>query len=67
MTSSDRARCENLGCLCEIPIADKACSEYCNSPDGLDPHNVRCLCGHKDCAEQTERQLHGEVGKESLA
>jgi hypothetical protein len=65
MSVSDRVRCENLGCLCDIPIAEKACSEYCDSLEGRDPHNVRCTCGHKVCAEQTEHQLHGGAGKES--
>jgi acetone carboxylase gamma subunit len=66
MNNSDRVRCENLTCLCEVPLGDTACSSHCSSPDGRDPHVLRCECGHSGCAEQNARQLGGEAGKESL-
>ena len=60
-------RCENLACLCEVDFSTATCSDYCASPDGRDPQNVRCACGHAACSVQIERQLHGESGRETLA
>jgi hypothetical protein len=61
------SRCENLACLCDVAPEAATCSPYCASPEGRDPQNVRCECGHAACAEQIERQLHGGSGKESLS
>ena len=60
-------RCEHLACLCEVPLTEATCSPYCASPDGKDPQNVLCKCGHPACAEQIEAQLSGGGGKESLS
>jgi hypothetical protein len=66
MTDVATRRCENLACLCDVPVVDETCSPYCESPDGRDPQNVVCSCAHAGCAEQMERQLHDEGGRESL-
>ena len=61
----DRKRCDNLACLCEVPLSDATCSAYCDSPEGRDPANIRCACGHPACEKQMETQLHGGIGAES--
>jgi hypothetical protein len=66
VTGGDRKRCDNLACLCEIPLAQATCSPYCDSPAGRDPANIRCTCGHPGCEAQMETQLHGGIGAESL-
>ncbi len=66
MTSSGKIRCENLACFCEVRLTEKTCSDYCASFEGRDPHNIRCECGHAPCKTQTERQLSGSAGEESL-
>jgi hypothetical protein len=67
MTAIDDAKkCDNLACLCEIPLAQAVCAPYCDSPDGRDPAHVRCGCGHAGCAAAIEAQLHGDPGRESL-
>jgi acetone carboxylase gamma subunit len=66
VTSSEKKRCDNLACLCETPLAQPACSDYCDSPEARDPANIRCRCGHSACEVQVERQLHGGIGRESL-
>lgn len=62
---SDHKKCDNLACLCEVPLAESVCGEYCNSPDGRDPASIRCRCGHAPCEAQMETQLHGGIGSES--
>jgi acetone carboxylase gamma subunit len=64
MTTEATTRCENLACLCEIPLAESTCSPYCASLDGKDVQNIVCECGHAYCKEQNEKQLHGGVGSE---
>jgi hypothetical protein len=66
LSGSDTKRCDDLACLCEVPITLATCSEYCASPDGRDPATIRCECGHPGCEEQVESQLHGGIGKETL-
>ena len=66
MTATDTKKCDNLACLCEVPIATAVCAPYCDSPDGRDPANVRCECGHAACKEQIDEQLHGGIGRESI-
>jgi len=66
MVTDATQRCEHLACLCDVAVGDATCSEYCASPAGRDPQNVRCECGHSGCAEQIDAQLHGASGKESL-
>ncbi len=63
---ADTKKCDNLACLCEVPLAQAVCAPYCDSPDGRDPANVRCECGHAVCEKQVEEQLHGGIGRESL-
>jgi acetone carboxylase gamma subunit len=60
-----RKRCDNLACLCEVPLAEATCGAFCGSPDGRDPAIIRCECGHAPCAEEVEAQLHGGIGAES--
>ena len=67
MAVSDLKKCDNLACLCEMPLAQEVCGDYCGSPDGRDPANVRCRCAHEACASQMDAQLHGGIGKESLS
>jgi hypothetical protein len=62
VTEGERKRCDNLACLCEIPLAEATCSAYCDSPEGRDPANIRCACGHPACESQMESQLHGGTG-----
>jgi hypothetical protein len=66
MATEEMARCEHLACLCEVPLAVAACSDHCASPEGRDPQNVLCGCGHPACQQQIEAQLHGGSGRESL-
>jgi hypothetical protein len=66
ITDTDTKRCDNLACLCEVPLTLSTCSEYCASPDARDPAIIRCGCGHDGCEEQVEAQLHGGIGRESL-
>jgi hypothetical protein len=66
MTDQEMTRCEHLACLCEVPLPEATCSPYCASPEGHDPQNIRCGCGHAACEEQIEAQLHGGAGKESI-
>jgi hypothetical protein len=65
VTDSDLKRCDNLACLCQIPLAESTCSDYCASPDGRDPANIRCACGHDTCESVIDEQLHGGIGAES--
>ena len=65
VTGDERKRCDNLACLCEIPLAQATCSPYCDSPAGRDPANIRCTCGHPACESQMETQLRGGIGTES--
>ncbi len=64
-SGSERKRCDNLACLCEVPLAEATCSAYCDSPEGRDPANIRCGCGHASCEKQMQTQLHGGIGAES--
>lgn len=65
VTGADKKRCDNLACLCEVPLAQAVCAEYCDSREARDPANIRCSCGHPTCETQVERQLHGGIGAES--
>jgi acetone carboxylase gamma subunit len=65
VTDSDQKRCDNLACLCEVPLAQTTCSDYCASPDGRDTGKVRCDCGHAFCEKEMDEQLHGGIGAES--
>ncbi len=67
MVQEATARCENLACLCEVPVNAATCSDYCASPDGRDPQSIRCECGHSTCREANETQLHGQGGRESVS
>ncbi len=67
MTTESMMRCENLACLCDVPLAQPTCSDYCASREGRDPQNVICSCGHALCAEQVNKQLHGEAASENPA
>jgi hypothetical protein len=62
---TETKRCDNLACLCEVPLSEETCSDYCGSPDGRDPAKIRCRCGHLTCEAQVESQLHGGIGRES--
>jgi hypothetical protein len=62
----DTKHCDNLACLCEVPLKQATCSEACAAPEARDPANIRCGCGHDVCTEQVEAQLHGAPGRESL-
>jgi hypothetical protein len=64
-SSDEHKRCDNLACLCEVPLAEATCSAYCDSPEGRDPANIRCGCGHASCEKQMQTQLHGGIGAES--
>lgn len=66
MTVTDSKKCDNLACLCEVPLTQDVCAPYCDSPEGRDLANVRCRCGHPVCEQQIEEQLHGGIGRESV-
>jgi hypothetical protein len=66
MTVIDMKKCDNLACLCEVPLAAAVCAPFCDSPEGRDPATVRCRCEHDGCEAQMEQQLHGGIGRESL-
>jgi hypothetical protein len=59
MTTHTMTRCEHLACLCEVEAAQGTCSSYCASPEGKDPQNILCKCGHALCEDEIERELHG--------
>ena len=61
----DTTRCDNLSCLCEIPLAQTSCSDYCSSDAGKDPTEIVCKCGHEKCRQANDAQLHGGGGAES--
>lgn len=65
MASEEQKRCDNLACLCEVALSVSACSDAC-SGEARDAGTVVCGCEHVGCRTQTERSLHGEVGRESL-
>jgi hypothetical protein len=65
VTDTGSKRCDNLACLCNVSPADATCSDYCDSPAGRDPANIRCTCGHEACSAPIEAQLHGGIGVES--
>jgi hypothetical protein len=67
MTTEERKRCDNLACLCEVPASESICAPFCDSPEARDAHETVCRCGHAVCEDVSERQLHGEAGKESLS
>jgi hypothetical protein len=65
MTNEAMTRCENLACLCEVGLTEGTCSTHCASPEGKDPQNIICTCGHAHCKASTEEQLHGGGGSEA--
>jgi hypothetical protein len=65
-TTDESKRCDNLACLCTVPLAQAVCSDYCDSPDGRDPAIITCGCGHRSCEAEIDAQLHGGIGKETL-
>jgi acetone carboxylase gamma subunit len=65
VTDDSTKRCDNLACLCNVALAEATCSAYCDSPEGRDPANIRCECGHPACSTAIESQLHGGIGVES--
>jgi|GEM_PF-397479 hypothetical protein len=65
MVNEQTQRCEHLACLCEVTFEEATCSPYCASPDGRDPQNITCACGHPACAKAIDEQLHGGAGSES--
>jgi hypothetical protein len=67
MVTEERKRCDNLACLCEVPVTLAVCGEYCASPEARDARTVACQCEHTGCKTETELRLHGGVGKESLS
>ena len=64
--TNDSKRCDNLACLCTVPLAQSVCNDYCDSPDGRDPAIITCGCGHQGCQSEIDEQLHGGIGKETL-
>ncbi|GAC1406780.1 MAG: hypothetical protein NVSMB64_12820 [Candidatus Velthaea sp.] len=66
MISGDTKRCDNLACLCQVAPADAVCSPACDSPEARDPVTITCACGHAGCKKETEAQLHGGIGRETL-
>ncbi len=63
--TTEMKRCDNLSCLCEVPLTEETCSTYCGSDAGRDPLDIRCQCGHAVCVKAVEAQLHGGGGAQS--
>jgi len=63
--SDEMKRCDNLACICEVPVAEAVCNPYCDSPDGRDPSIITCGCGHAVCKAAIDEQLSGGIGRES--
>jgi hypothetical protein len=63
--NDEMKRCDNLACICEVPVADAVCAPYCDSPDGRDPSIITCGCGHDVCKTAIDEQLSGGIGRES--
>lgn len=55
-------RCDNLSCVCDVPISQAACSEHCARAEHGDSLTLRCECGHEKCAQEMERELTGTMG-----
>ena len=66
MISGDTKRCDNLACLCVVPLADAVCNPACDTPESRDPATIKCECGHAGCKKQMDEQLHGGIGRETL-
>jgi hypothetical protein len=62
MEQSETKRCDNLSCVCEVPIAQDACSEHCARAEHGDGVTLRCECGHDTCAQEMDRELTGTMG-----
>jgi hypothetical protein len=58
MTTEERKRCDNLACVCEVPLAVSACGEAC-AGEARDAGTVVCACEHAECRTHTEQRLHG--------
>lgn len=62
MEHVETKRCENLSCVCDIPISEGVCSEYCSRTEHGDGLALRCECGHDACAQEMKRELTGTMG-----
>jgi hypothetical protein len=64
---SETKRCDNLSCVCEIPIADAVCGDYCSRVEHGEGVSLKCECGHDACAQEMQRELSGAMGTPSAA
>jgi hypothetical protein len=62
MANIETKRCDNLSCVCEIPIAAQTCSDYCRRAEQLDELPLKCECGHDACVQEMQRELTGTMG-----
>jgi hypothetical protein len=62
MSNLETKRCDNLSCVCEIPIAEAVCSEHCARAEHGDAVSLRCECGHDACTQEMQRELSGTMG-----
>lgn len=62
MATIEMKRCDNLSCVCETPIAEATCSEYCAKIEHGDEVSIRCECGHASCSHEMELELTGAMG-----
>ena len=43
-------KCAHKQCRCQIPSAQKYCSDYCANAEEVDEVKLQCQCKHKACA-----------------
>lgn len=65
METVQTKRCDNLSCVCDVPLTEAACSEYCARVERGDGVSLKCECGHAPCAQEMERELTGAMGSRS--
>jgi hypothetical protein len=49
-----KQKCKHLPCACEASIGELFCSEACQTADSQPPPaDAQCMCGHKNCSDET--------------
>lgn len=52
-------RCDNLSCICDTPLTEAFCSDYCAKVDREAELPLQCECGHTPCANAMKAELTG--------
>jgi hypothetical protein len=59
--STPTKRCDNLSCVCDTPLTDAFCSDYCAKADTETELPLQCECDHTPCANAMKAELTGAV------